>query len=152
MPGGCCTQRRHGLAACALDCLLLDPTCPWGLEVRWHGVRHRLQKQVKTAQQACLNAATSSFNTVHPCPIGPKKASLLNSRSQLTGNVCIDNPWPLRQSSIGSPIGDAFVAVPPSPLPNLYRRGCTVPPTMGKPYLTAFLLSGYSSRTLSQPL
>lgn len=24
-----------GIASCALDYLLLDPTCPWWLEVRW---------------------------------------------------------------------------------------------------------------------
>ena len=53
-------------------------------------------------QQAHLSTAASSFNTLHRRPIGPKKASLLNSSSQLADIVCISNPWSLRQSSIRS--------------------------------------------------
>ena len=53
-------------------------------------------------QQAHLSTAASSFNTLHLHPIGPKKASLLNSSSWLAGIVCTSNPWSLRQSSIRS--------------------------------------------------
>jgi hypothetical protein len=53
-------------------------------------------------QQASLKTATSSFSTLHSRPIGPKKASLLNSSFQLSGIVCTSNPWSLRQSSIRS--------------------------------------------------
>ena len=56
----------------------------------------------KPPQQAHLNAAGSSINTLHPYPIGSKKASCLNISSQLAGIVCFSNLWSLRQSSIRS--------------------------------------------------
>ena len=72
--------------------------------MRWRrvsGVSHRLREQER-------NTAASSFNTLHPCPIGPKKASLLNSSSQLAGIVCTSNPWSLRQSSSRSSCSRCF--------------------------------------------
>ena len=72
----------------------------WG-GLRWPRVNDTdSRSRWETQQQAHLNAAASSFNTLHPCPIGPKKASLLNSSSWLAGIVCASNPWSLRQSSI----------------------------------------------------
>ena len=62
---------------------------------------HRLWEKVRNALASSLNTAASSFNTLHLCPIGPKKVSPLNSSSRLAGIVCI-NPWSLRKSSIRS--------------------------------------------------
>jgi hypothetical protein len=43
--------------------------------------QHRLQSKGERLQQAHLNAAASFFNTLHQCPIGPKKVAPLNSSS-----------------------------------------------------------------------
>jgi hypothetical protein len=82
-------------AACVLGYRLPDPSCPWELEVMWLGIND-------IDLGAGQKPEASSFNTLHLCPIGPKKASLLNSSSQLAGIVCINNPWSLRKSSIRS--------------------------------------------------
>lgn len=68
-------------------------------------------------QQAHANAAASSFNTLHPFPTGPKKASLLNSSSQLAGIVCITKPWSLRLFSIRSSCRRYLCSCTPSPHP-----------------------------------
>jgi hypothetical protein len=73
------------------------------LEVRWYGVYDTdSMNRWEPPQQAHLSTAASSFNTLHLHPIGPKKASLLNSRSWLAGIVCVSKPWSLREFSIRS--------------------------------------------------
>ena len=81
-------------------------------------------------QQAHLNTAASSFNTLHPHPIGPKKASLLNSSSWLAGIICTSNPCSLRQSSIRSSCTRCFCEVP-----GVYRE---VAPTFLLHYVSVF--------------
>lgn len=61
-------------------------------------------------QQAPLSTAASSFTTLHPRPIGPKKASFQNSSSLLVDIVCVSSPS--GSLLLGPPIGDAFVAAP----------------------------------------
>lgn len=102
-------RRKEVVLDPALCCMcpgllsLPDPTCPWGLEMRWLGVNDSdSQSMWEKPQQAHLNTVASSFNTLHLHPTGPKQASLVNSSSQLAGIVCASNPWSLRQSSIRS--------------------------------------------------
>jgi len=96
------SKLRWPSVACALDYSLPNPTCPWGL-MRWHRVNNTDSgSRWEMPQQAHLNTAVSSFNILHPCPIGPKKASPLNSSSQSAAIVCTSSPWSLRQSSIRS--------------------------------------------------
>nr|BAE21444.1 unnamed protein product [Mus musculus] len=64
-------------------------------------------------QQAHLNAAASSINTLTQCSTGPKKASLLNCNSRWTDIVWASNPWSLRQSSIRSFYRRFFTAARP---------------------------------------
>lgn len=81
----------------------------------------------KPPQQAHLNAAGSSINTLHPYPIGSKKASCLNISSQLAGIVCFSNPWSFRQPSIRSSCRRCFYScVGPQPF---CRGRCAFPPT-----------------------
>ena len=49
--------------------------------------------QTPGAAASSAEAEASSFNTLHPGPIGPKKASPLNSSSRLAIIVCLSNPW-----------------------------------------------------------
>jgi hypothetical protein len=106
---------------------------PWGPEVSWCRVHYTdSRSRWETLQQAHLNAAPSSFNTLHPCPIGPKKASFLNSSPWLPG--IISNPWSLRQSSIRSSCRRCFCG---SVAPGAYvevRGGPTVPATVTLPW------------------
>ena len=48
------------------------------------------------AASSCEHCS-NSFNTLHPCPIGPKKVSILNSSSWLASIICTSNPCSLRQ-------------------------------------------------------
>ena len=81
-------------------------------------------------EQAHLNAAASSFNTLLLLPIGPKKVYLLNSSSQLSGTVFSSNPWSLRQSSISSSCRRWFCSCT-SVYPEVrYSSSCYTPPLM----------------------
>jgi hypothetical protein len=112
---------------CALDYSLAYPTCPWGLEVRWHRVNDTdSRSRWDTPQQAHLNTLISSFNTLHPCPIGPKKSSLLNSSFWLADIVYISNLWSLRQSSIRSSCRKCLCSCVTS---KVYIEATTVIPT-----------------------
>lgn len=85
-----------------------DVACAWtthcstlpalgGLKVRWCSVNDTdFGSMWKTLQQAHLSNAVRSFNTFHPCHIGPKKAFLLNSSFWLDCIVCTSSPWSLR--------------------------------------------------------
>lgn len=109
-------------AACALNFPMPNSICPWGLKVAWNQ-RHRLQGKVG-------NTSASSSNTLHPHPIGPKKASLINSSSQLAGIVCVSNPWSFSSPQLGPFTGDVFVTAWSWGGPqHLYRGNCAVSPT-----------------------
>lgn len=104
-----------------------------GGEVTWSQC-HRLWEQVR-------NTSASSFNTLHPCPIGAKKASLLNSTSWLAGISCASNPWSLRQSSIRSSRRGAFATA---------RSPC-VYIEMAPPFLLHCMVSPASVQAVLQP-
>lgn len=92
-------------AACALDCPLPDPTCSSG--VRCQGINSKdPRSRWETVQQAPLNTTAGSLNTVHPCPIGPKKTSLPDW-------LALSTPANLRLSGspqLSPPAGDVFEA------------------------------------------
>ena len=101
--------------ACALDYLLPDPIYPWGGGVGWRWGGAESMTQTPGAGEKCYSKLIwallqAPLNTLHRCPIGPKKASLLNSSSWLAGIVCTSNPWSLRQSSIRSSCRRCFLA------------------------------------------
>lgn len=90
-----------------------------GLEKRWHTINETDSRgRSEDSQQAPLNAAAMSFNTLHSGgPIGRKKASLLNSSSLLAGIVYGSNCWSLKQSSIrSSSTAHTFGTAPPLPV------------------------------------
>ena len=68
------------------------------------------------AQQGPLHTASSSFNTLHLCPIGPKKASLLNSCSNWLSLSASAILVLSGSPQLGPPAGDGFAAV----LPGIY--------------------------------
>lgn len=86
-------------AVCALDHLLAEPTCPWGLEMRWYGTNSTdFRSSWETPQQLWMLLQVLLIPS--SLPIGPKKASLSNSRSWLAGIACISNLWSLSQCLI----------------------------------------------------
>lgn len=64
------------LLGCHLVPVPCTPWRPW-LEVRWWGINDA--DSGGDEQQAHVSTPASSANTHHQRPIGPKKASLLNS-------------------------------------------------------------------------
>ena len=101
------------LLGCHLVPVPCTPWRPW-LEVRWWGINDA--DSGGDEQQAHVSTPASSANTHHQRPIGPKKASLLNSSFQLAGIVCISNSWSLVQSSIRSSCRSC-AEQPPAPAP-----------------------------------
>jgi hypothetical protein len=125
----------------------LDPTCPWGLKVRWCRVNDSdFRSRWETLQRAHLNTAASSFNTLHPHPISPKKASLINSSFWLAGTVCISNPWSPRCSSIRSSCRRCFCGCVAHRLHSGGPTAATTPATTEESQVTCSV-SGLRSRS-----
>ena len=115
--------------ACAWDHPLPNPTCPWVLKEKWCRINNTdSRSRWVTMQQTLLNTAARSFNTLHPCPICSKKASLLNSSSWLAGIVCVSNSWSLRKSSIRYSCRRCLCSCTPLPPQCLCRGRHAVPP------------------------
>ena len=77
-------------------CLTLPALGGW----RWGSLESKTQ--TPGAGESLSEHCCKVHKYLPPVPMGPKKASFLNSSSQLAGIVFISNPWSLRQSSIRS--------------------------------------------------
>ena len=100
-----CSRRQRLMlgVAYALCNSLPNSSCPWGLAMSWHRVNNTDPwSRWETLQQALWTLLQAPLIPSTRIPIGPKKASLLNSSSWLAGIICTSNRWSLRQSSIRS--------------------------------------------------